>query len=355
MDKKTSLSGMAATIAMIAAGAVQAEIQDVQLEVIVGNHTDPFTKEWQIPYFTEKMTERSDGKIQVNAVPYTELGLSGFELMNLLKLGTNDISWGVPGYVAGDSPAVEGLELPGITDDFNVMFKVQEAYRPIFARELNEKFNAKLLGWTQQPALQAYCKLSEEESANFSLATLSGKKMRVHSTSFADFAEAMGANPITMPFPEVIPALESGVIDCAITSPSAAYGYGFGQVITDVVAVPAGYSTHFFAMNNDSWNSLNAETQAFLIEQFNEMEEGIRGFLPEVEADMAACLGDGPCEAGEPAGAALQKLNEADAAALKAAVEATVLARWAERCGSECAAEWNGAIGDIVGMAMPTE
>ena len=54
---------------------------------------------------------------------------------------------------------MEGLELPGITDDFNVMFKVQEAYRPIFARELNDKFNAKLLGWTQQPALQAYCKL----------------------------------------------------------------------------------------------------------------------------------------------------------------------------------------------------
>ena len=33
---------------------------------IVGNHTDPFTKEWQIPYFTEKLTERSDGKIMVH-------------------------------------------------------------------------------------------------------------------------------------------------------------------------------------------------------------------------------------------------------------------------------------------------
>jgi TRAP-type transport system periplasmic protein len=355
MFHRTAMMTASALALGLGATAANAELDSLNLEVIVGNHTDVYTVNHVLPFFNETLPEASGGKITARTVPYTELGLSGFELMNLLKLGTNDISWGVPGYVAGDSPVVEGLELPGMTGDYAVMFNVQDAYHDIFDRELNKHFNAKLISWSQQPALQGYCKLDDGDIADFSLATMAGKNVRVHSTSFADFAEALGAVPVTMPFADVIPAMERGVIDCALTSPSAAYGYGIGQVANAVVDLNVGYSTHFYAMNNDTWNGLNEETQAFLTEQFGNLNQALRDYTPEVQDLMAACLADGPCSVGEPANMALLTLNDADSAELKSRVEATVLPRWAERAGATSAEEWNASAGEILNMSIAAQ
>jgi len=57
-----------AAVGMFGASAAHADLDTVHLEIIVGNHTDPFTKEWQLPYFGKYLTERSGGKITVNVV-----------------------------------------------------------------------------------------------------------------------------------------------------------------------------------------------------------------------------------------------------------------------------------------------
>jgi TRAP-type C4-dicarboxylate transport system substrate-binding protein len=351
---KRMIGGLAAIAGALAVGAAPAtaELDSIKLEVIVGNHTDVYTINEVLPAFAA-LEEASGGRVTAHTVPYTELGLAGFELMNLLKLGTNDISWGVPGYISGDSPVVEGLELPGLTGDYATMFKVQDVYRDIFDRELQKHFNARLMFWGQQPALQGYCRLSEDEIANFSLDTLKGKNTRVHSTSFADFAEAIGAVPVTMPFADVIPALERGVIDCALTSPSAAYGYKVGQVANTVVDIGVGYSTQIYAMNLDTWNGLNAESQAFLTEQFAALEQAMRDYTPEVQDEMGKCLGHGPCSVGETMNMSYVTLDDAGKAKLKIMVEEVVLPRWAARAGADAATEWNATAGQILNMSIP--
>lgn len=339
-----------AVAAVFSAGTAQAELDNVNLEVIVGNHTDVFTINHVMPFFNKTLPEASGGKITARTVSYTELGLSGFELMNLLKLGTNDISWGVPGYVAGDSPILEGLEIPGATGDMATMFKVQDAYRPIFDRELTSNFNAHIVAWVPQPALRGFCKLSEDELKDFSLASMKGKNVRVHSTAFADYAESMGAVPVTMPFADVIPALERGTIDCALTSPSAAYGYKIGQVANAVVDLGIGYSTQFYAINNDTWNGFNDETKALLTDQFATLQQAMRDYNTDVELEMANCLAEGPCGAGDVQHMVHISLSEADVVELHKGVEAVVLPRWAERAGAEAAAEWSAVEGAIIGM-----
>ncbi|WP_417207688.1 TRAP transporter substrate-binding protein DctP [Antarctobacter sp.] len=350
IHKATNTLAAATLITTFGAGAALAELDRVKFEVVTGNHVDTFTQELALPFFNEWLAERSDGKITGNAVPYTELGLSGYEIMNLLKLGTNDISNSVIGYMSSDSPNVEGLELPGLTGDLTLFREAQAAYRPLIARELSENWNARLLLFYTHPKLQAFCNLPESEAADFSLDTIQDKKIRVHSTSFADFVEGMGAVPVTMSFADVIPSLERGVLDCAITSPTAAYGSGMFQVTNYVVDIPAGYSTQLYAMNNDTWTGLNDETQAFLTEQFAELEQQLHDMTDRDTAQSAACLGDGPCERGKPGGMGLLTLSEADGAALKEVVESTVLTRWTKRCGAECATEWNETMGAILGM-----
>ncbi|WP_226553862.1 TRAP transporter substrate-binding protein DctP [Celeribacter naphthalenivorans] len=341
--------------ALLTATSAAAELNKVQLEVIVGNHTDTFTTEYTMPFFNEQLAERSDGRVSANAKPYTELGLSGFEMMDLLKLGTNDISWGVPGYISGDSPIAEGLDLPGLSADLDVIKEAQIAYRSILDHEYNSKFNARLMMMYTQPKLQAYCRLSEDEIANFSLDSLKGKKTRVHATSFADFAEAAGMIPVTMAFADVVPALERGVLDCAISSPNAAYGYKWGQVTNAVVDLPAGFATQVVVMNSDTWNDLNEETQGFLTEQFADLEARMAEHTVVSTTQSAQCLHDGPCPLGDPAGMALLQLNAEDEAKLNTAIEETVLARWGERCGTDCSKTWNETMTPIVGMTIPVE
>lgn len=349
--RSIAIAAVAGAGLLFASGA-KAELNTIELKVILGNHTDPWTTQIFSPFFSKTLKEASGGKITAKVASYTELGLGGYELMNLLKLGTNDIVWGVPGYLAGDAPIVEGLELPGTTGDYKIMFKVQDSYEKILDRELGKKFNSRVVMWQQQPALQAYCKLSSAEVANFSLGTLKGKKARVHSTSFADFAESLGMVPVTMPFTDVIPALERGVIDCALTSPTAAYGYKIGQVANTVVEILSGYSSQFFAMNLDTWNGLNDETKKFLTEQFAKVNTAARDFTPKIQEDAAKCLANGPCTLGEPARMAYVKLSDADVVELKKRVEQVVLPRWAKRCGAGCAKEWNDAAGHLFGMSI---
>ena len=352
--RRSALTTIAMT-AMLAATAANAELDSLQLEVINGNHADPWTVEILQPFFQKTLPEASGGKITAHSVPYTELGLSGFEMMDLLKLGTNDISWGLPGYLSGEVPIAEGLELPGITGDYNLMFQAQDAYREIFDKALHDHFNAKLMFFSQQPALQAYCRLSPQEIENFSLATMRGKKARIHSTAFADFVESFGGTPVTIPFVDVIPALERGVIDCALTSPTAAYSVKIGQVANTVVEIRSGYTTHFFAINLNTWNGLNAETQEFLTEQFAKVEQEARDFTPHIQEIAAGCLAEGPCELGEPAHMAYVSLTPEDEAALRQRVEETVLPRWASRCGAGCAEQWNDALSGILGMTIKAQ
>ena len=74
---------------------------------------------------------------------------------------------------------------------------------------------------------------------------------------------------------------------------------------------------------------------------------------PVPDAMAATCNTSGPCDWGENGGLVPVEMNEEDNAIIKDVVENTVLKRFAERCGRECAEEWNATMGAIAGMQAP--
>ena len=58
---------------------------------------------------------------------------------------------------------------------------------------------------------------------------------------------------------------------------------------------------------------------------------------------------------GEPGGMVPITPTAEDQALLADIVENVVLKRWAERCGAECAAEWNETVGKVVGMTATVD
>ena len=85
-----------------------------------------------------------------------------------------------------------------------------------FEKRVAEKFNAKVMTlWPYGPQV-FYC---NAEIA--SLDDFEGLKIRSYTASMSTLIEALGASPVTMSFKEVYPALQRGVVDCAITSPTS--------------------------------------------------------------------------------------------------------------------------------------
>jgi TRAP-type C4-dicarboxylate transport system substrate-binding protein len=121
-------------------------------------------KEREGPFWKTILPKASGGKLTANAKSNTELGLSGYEVMKLLKLGMFDAVHAVTTYVAQESPELEGADLSGVIQDLPTYRKANEAYRHIIAREVEEKFNAKLLmlyGW---PSQQLWCNLGDKKN-----------------------------------------------------------------------------------------------------------------------------------------------------------------------------------------------
>ena len=99
---------------------------------------------------TEGLGRQADGKREA----YTELGLKGYEVMSGLKKGAYDGVHALTSYSAKASPALEGIDLAGVIQDFGTYRKAVNAYRSVLEREVAEKYNAKIINiyYVSEPA-----------------------------------------------------------------------------------------------------------------------------------------------------------------------------------------------------------
>ena len=345
----------AACVAVLALvfSSTSAQVDEREFQVVgtwgnLQNFKDHESRLWN-----KVLPEASGGKLTANAKPYTELGLSGFEVMRLLKLGTYDAVHGLTSYTSQDSPALEGIDLAGVVQDFATYRKAMEAYRDIIARELMDKYNAKLLSLYTFPSQQLWCNLGDKNNTDVHLKDLSGKKIRTYSTTLGDFIEGLGASAVTIAFAEVVPALQKGVADCGITGTTPAYNAKWWQVVTHNIRVRLGYAATFLAMNNDTWQSLSADTQKLIETEVAKVEDEIWAATTKLDQAGMDCNAAGPCPYGEPGGMTPVEPNAEDQAQLEGIVQDFVVKRWAERCGKECAKEWNDTVGKVVNMQAP--
>ena len=196
---KVTALALAAAVAGAVSVAGPAVAADKKEFKVVGSWGNLFAwKEFEKRFWTEDVPKASGGNLTSNAKPYTELGLSGFEVVRLLKLGAYDVAHAVTTYAAADAPELEGVDLAGVFQDFPTYRKAIDAYRPVIEKALASKYNAKLLFMYSFPSQQLWCNLKGD--AGTSLKDLKGKKIRTYSTTLGDFIEGLGASAVTIAF-----------------------------------------------------------------------------------------------------------------------------------------------------------
>jgi TRAP-type C4-dicarboxylate transport system substrate-binding protein len=298
------------------------------------------------PFWTQTVPEKSGGAISVDFKGLFSSGLRGPEIIRLMRTGALDFAHGVFTSVGADDAIFEGMDLAGLAPDIATSRKISDAFKPIIDENFRQKHGIKLLAMVPFPSQVFYCR----QPIN-GLADLKGKKVRVFGRSLADLVTAVGATSVTIPFGEVVPALQTGVVDCAITGTSGGNTAKWPEVTSHLYALPVGWAMSFYAVNAARWNQLDAGVRQLLETEIKAFENQIWEFTAKEDQDALRCnAGKDPCEFGVKAGMTVVPLVQADATELKRIMLEIVVPGWAARCGAACVEQWNKTVSPIVGF-----
>ena len=294
--------------------------------------------------YLDTVNTRTDGQIEIQLSSYPELGISGFDMIRLLQDGTIGLGEIYSGFVGGEFPIFEAANLWGVYNSVDEWFEASEALQEdIKSLVSRETGGGQIVGFNYYSSNYFFTKNPLNTLDDFS-----GVKTRTHSNVLSDLIgpDGLGANPQTMAFADVYPALERGVLDGAVTCGSCAVGQKWFEV-TDYLTgpVPGTFAETFITFNGKEWKSLPADFKAILLEE---------GALHSERAKAAALNSDVESE-GKLIGLGMTHSNFTDEmlVIIKNAAKDSVIPKWAERAGgfgSESVDLYNSKVGPVTGL-----
>jgi TRAP-type C4-dicarboxylate transport system substrate-binding protein len=304
--------------------------------------------------FYKQLAEENGDKLDIQFRTMDELGQKGFQALRQLKAGVFDIMEMQLGYISGDDPFFQGVDLVGVSPDVATARKVADAYREEFDQRLQKKFNGKLLAlWPYGDQVFWF-----KEKIN-SVDDFKGKKIRVFSRPMAEFVKHFGAIGVSMAFPEVYSSLQRGVIDGAVTGALAGNTASWFEVSEYLYPMPVGFSIQVHVANLDFWNGLDQKTRDLLTDKFKEMEDTLWQIGAEATQDGINCnTATGDCKYGKKGDMAVIEVSDADRKKMKIAVENSVLPGWAEsanKIDKHSSSVWNNTAGAAAGVTIKTQ
>jgi len=346
----TWASALAAS-ALLAAPALGAELPKTHVKVIGYFSNLAQTKRVERPFWTEKIEKDSGGRITADYNNMDVLGVNDFQILHMTQLGVTDFAASDISKMAGEDPVFEGCDLAGITSDIKTARRACEAWKPIMAEHMKEKFKTGLMLLAPNPPIVFWCR--DKISG---LADLKGKKVRVFNKTQTDFVSAVGGETVTMPFPSVVPALQRGVVDCALTGTLSGNTAGWPEVSKYLYPLAVGWSIAYEGANLNSWDKFAPSVQHFFTKEFAQLENDLWKIGAQATEEGVSCnTGHGTCTLGKPGKMTLVKPSASDEALKKKLVQDVVLVKWGKRCGKACAEEWNKTVGKVVGLQIPLD
>jgi TRAP-type C4-dicarboxylate transport system substrate-binding protein len=342
-------AALAAAMLPVATGTLAADPASMR---IAGNfssnskHVDTIEK----PFF-QQLPKALGAAVNVNYNPMDTIGVQAADALRLLRSGTFDVMSVQIGMASRDDPFFEGIDLIGVSTNMADLRKAVDAYREVFDQRLQARFNAKVMTlWPFGPQV-FYC-----NSPIKTLDDLRGLKVRSFTPSMAALIQHLGATPVTLQFSEVYPALQRGVANCGVTSPTSGNTGKWPEVTNHFLPLSVSGSVQGHFMNLDYWKRFSPESQKKLLAEFRRMENQMWDLADRVNNDAVNCnVGREPCKEGVRFGMTLVQVSAADEQKVKDAVSKVVLPLWKATCNKvdpKCSEAWNSTVGNARGYRI---
>jgi len=344
---KTLAAGAAALLFATAASVAQGA--DTELNVVGNISITTQFKTLEKPFWTEKLPAWSDGKVAVQFQGWNEMGLKGPEVFRLLQKGVMDVGTYQLGHVSGEAPINDATDLAGLSPSLEKFLEVTHAFRPVLEQTYADRFGLRILSMQSFQAQLLYCRGEIR-----GLADLKGMKIRTSGASQSDFVSHFGGQSVPMSFGEVQQGLQRGVIDCAITGTLGGYLAKWHEGARYLYTLPINFASGVTAANARKWDGLDFATRNMIEAHIKQLEVAMWQLNGQEGEVGIACNTTGPCPLGEAAGMTRVDPSAEDLEQRRQAMLQTVLPRWAERCGSDCAKAFNDTIGKVTGLSVST-
>ena len=197
--------------ALLAVSLAPASAADPEVTLKVHTFLPPVAnpvKHFVVPW-AKKIEKESNGRIKVQIYPAMQLGGKPTQLLQQVKDGIVDIVWTLPGFTPGVMPKLEVFELPFLhRNTCSTVLALQDYVEKYMKKEfepykvLAVNAHAGALFMTKEPI-----KTVED---------FKGRKLRSYSRTNAWILEALGAAPLQVPLPQLVPMMNKGTVSGSI-------------------------------------------------------------------------------------------------------------------------------------------
>ncbi len=183
-----------------------------------------------------------------------------------------------------------------------------------------------------------------------------GRKVRTSSVGQSEMMSALGAIPVVTPFSDIVGAIKSNVVDCAITGTMSGNQIGLPDVTSYIYPMAISWALSFFGVNAAAWNQLTPDVRDTLQIGISGLETLIWNSADRETATGLACdVGSRECVGGKIFHMTLVPVSAEDEARRAQLLAGSILPRWVQRCGNDCVTAWNETLGPALGIEAAAE
>lgn len=256
--KAALASGAVAFGLALTAGSALAQDHVFKLHHFLGAES-PAQKDMLEPW-AKRVEENSAGKVKIEIYPSMTLGGRPPELISQARDGVVDLVWTVNGYTPGLFPRTEVMELPFVFVNDPVTANL--ALAELYPDHLAEEYKGVEPMFLHTHAGQGIQTVSKEVRKPEDMA---GMKLRIPTRTGAWVIEALDAQPVSMPVPDLPLALSKGVVDGALIPweiiPALKIQDQTQFQIEGADKTRFGTTTFQVSMNKARWDSLPEDVQ----------------------------------------------------------------------------------------------
>lgn len=240
--------------------------------------------------FAQKISELSDGAIQVTVVSDSQLGTDR-EMIEGMQMGTVDMTLCMNSSLGAFFPKLQAFDLPylfenrdqvyGVFDDEELMGKLSD--------ELYETSKVKVLG----VADGGFRNVMNNIKPINSISDISGMKLRLPENAvWSSCFKAFGASPTTMAFSEVYTAVQQGTVDGFELPVASTYSGGYASIVKYYSLTEHLFTALDLCMAASTWESFSEEEQGWIQEAADYAVDYERDYIVSMEEQWLKGLSD---------------------------------------------------------------
>jgi len=333
-------------------GSAQAQTEEpIRLRIVGGLADVGQYVRYEQPFWRDRIASVTNGRITAEIAPFDRSGIRGQEMLSLLRLGVVSFGTALLAVVSTEEPEFNTIDLPAVNPDIGALRRSVAAFRGHLAETLRERYEVELLGVYTYPAQVVFCRRPFSR-----LSDLAGRRIRTSSVGQSEMFTALGATPVLIPFAEIVSAIRSGVVECAVTGTLSGNDIGLHEVTSHVHSMAITWGLSIFGANLGTWRALPEWARNTLRDEVAKLEADIWDAADRETGEGLACNSGQPnCQNGRRGSMVVVPVSEADEQRRRQLLTETVLPGWVRRCGTDCVEAWNKTLAPILNIRARSE